>query len=250
LVRVATALLLALAWSSLAFCGPIHDLARKGDLNKIKALVKDHPELISSRDKSGNTPLHLAAFHGNPDVVAFLLANGADVNAKNNYPIFAPGDLEGMFGAHSANQTDPVILLTAHGVAFNTVSNGYTPLDLALFSFKHKDTVDMLLAKGADVNATAASGTTPLFWAIMRGQKDDVTLLLAKGANLNAKDAYENSMLHIAVRMGYRSIVELLLNKGADVNAKDQRGRTPFSYALEGTDETMIKLLRSHGAKE
>lgn len=248
--RLAALLLAAFALTSPAFCGPIHDAAQKGDLNKVKALVQGDAKLVSSKDKNGNTPLHLAAFHDHAAIAEFLLANGAEVNAKNSYPSFVPDDLEGMFASNDSNHKDPQDLLLAKGVDARASTNGYTALDLAMFSYNHKDVVDLLLAKGADVNAQAASGATPLFWAAMRGLKDDATLLLSKGANVNAVDAYGDSILHVAVRMDHANVVEILLAKGADVNAKDQRGFTPLYYAKANDFGKIADMLRKHGAHE
>jgi len=41
----AAVLLAMLAWSTLAFCGEIHDAARAGDLKKVEALLKGNPDL-------------------------------------------------------------------------------------------------------------------------------------------------------------------------------------------------------------
>jgi hypothetical protein len=60
------------------------DLTRVGDVEKVKALLVTNPELINSKDKSGETPLHWAALMDHKDVVLALLAYKADVNAKNN----------------------------------------------------------------------------------------------------------------------------------------------------------------------
>jgi len=38
-------------------CGEIHEAARDGDLQKVKALLKDNPELIVSVDRGCQTPL-------------------------------------------------------------------------------------------------------------------------------------------------------------------------------------------------
>jgi ankyrin repeat protein len=239
---------MALALSNPAFCGPIHDAARKGDVNKVKALLQSDPKLASEKDTQGNTPLHVAAFHSQMAVAQVLVDAGANVNAKNSFGAFTPGELGSILS--SSNHPDPVSLLTVRGVDTRDNANGYTPLDLALFSAKHKDIVALLIAKGADVNAMAASGTTPLFWAVLRGQKGDAQLLLDKGANVNAPDAYGDTVLDCALHLQYSSIIQLLVDKGADVNAKDQSEHRPLTYALQMDDHKWADLLRKHGAHE
>ncbi len=59
--RLAVVMLVALALCRPAFSGPIHDAARNGDLEKVRALLKDNPDLVFSKDDNGKTPLHMAA---------------------------------------------------------------------------------------------------------------------------------------------------------------------------------------------
>jgi len=145
LPRAAVALLVALSWSSLSFGGEIHDAATKGDLAKVKTLLKAKPALLSSRDdKTGRTPLHLAAYNNRKSVVEFLLASKADVNAKAN--------------------------------------DGRTPLhDAALTA--SKSIVELLLASKADVNAKANDHGTPLHYAAALHRNDVVELLRQHGGH-------------------------------------------------------------------
>ena len=248
-VRVLLTVALACAFAATGFAGPIHDAARKGDANKVKALLQQDPKLLSDKDKNGDTPLHLAALHGQVAVVQALLDAGADVNAKNNYGPFTPGDLWDKVLA-SNNHQDPVGVLNVHGEDTRYMQNGYTPLHLAVFSVKHKQIVEMLVNKGADVNAQPASGATPLFFAIIRDQKDDVQFLLDHGANVNTADAYGDTCLDMALRMQFSSIIPILIDKGADINAVDQSQHRPLSYALGMDDHKWADLLRKKGAHE
>ena len=67
-----------------------------------------------------------------------------------------------------------------------------------------------LLATRGDVN-----GQTPLCLSVHRGRRDIVELLIAKGADVNAKNKWGLSALDIAVILGHTEIVELLHKHGA-----------------------------------
>jgi ankyrin repeat protein len=54
----------------------IDEDARNGDLNFAYALLLDSPDLVSSKDFTGETPLHWAAFGGSKDVAELLRQHG------------------------------------------------------------------------------------------------------------------------------------------------------------------------------
>lgn len=241
-------MIVLLGASTTAFSSPIHDAARKGDVNKVKALLQSDPKLVGDRDKNGDTPLHVASLHGQVAVAQVLLDAGAEINARNNYGAFTPGDLWDVLG--SSNHKDPVSLLSVHGVDSQDMKNGYTPLHLAMFSVNHKKMVDLLVSKNADVNARAASGATPLFFAILRDQKDDAEILIGHGADVNAPDAYGDTILDLALHLQYGSMIQLLVDHGADVNALDQSQHRPLTYAMQMDDHKWADVLKKHGAHE
>ena len=106
----------------------------------------------------------------------------------------------------------------------------------------------LLIEKGADVNARAAKGMTPLAWAVYWDQKDKAELLIAKGANVNAKDDDGKTALHVAANWGKADLVRLLIAKGADVNAKDSACWTPLHWAAFEADGDTMDLLLAAGA--
>ena len=214
----AVALGLGLGSGSIARCGPIHVATVKGDEAAVVALLKQDPDLVASRDKFGNTALHLAALHNKVAIADLLLANGADVNARNTDTTRVPRNEDA----------------------------GETPLTLALQSYQHKEMVELLLTHGADANVMVY-GDTPLHRAVERDLPYDVELLLANGADPNAKGFNWQSPVHTAVFHGRNHILELLLDYGADPNVKDLGGHTPLFYAESSSNEKAVALLRAHG---
>jgi ankyrin repeat protein len=144
IIYLAALSLIMLSWSCPAFCGPIHDAAKDGDLEKAQKLLKDNPALISSKDDFGWTPLHLAATYGHKPAAQLLLDNKADINAKD--------------------------------------INGDTPLHLAAF-YGYKDVVELLLDNKAASNSKNSKGKTPLYSAAHNGHKDIADLLRKRGGH-------------------------------------------------------------------
>ncbi len=68
----------------------LRDAADKGNLARVKWLLKGHPDLVSNTSNRAWTPLYLAVVSGHKDVAEVLLANGADVNAAAACSCLAP----------------------------------------------------------------------------------------------------------------------------------------------------------------
>jgi ankyrin repeat protein len=148
--RITTVTLIALAWSSLACHSKrhsmteIHSAAWQGDLAKVKALLEDNPNLVSSKEIGGETPLHMTVLNGHWDVAKLLLTKKADVNARNE--------------------------------------RGTTPLHLAAQEGS-TSMVELLLANMADVNVKDSYGYTSLYYAVQSGRKNVAELLRRHGGH-------------------------------------------------------------------
>ena len=143
---------------------------RRGDAAYIGGCMRSGSNAL--RCMSRNTELN-----GHEDVVELLLANKADVNAKNN------DGQTSLELAASLGYADIVKTLLANNADVNTKDNdGQTPLHLAA-SGDHKDVVELLLANKADVNAKNNDGLTPLQLAEDPGFADVVELLRQHGGH-------------------------------------------------------------------
>ena len=69
------------ALKATAFASPIHDAALAGDVELVEMLIANDAD-VNARDVHGYTPLLLAIQEGNTDIAKVLIANGADVNAR------------------------------------------------------------------------------------------------------------------------------------------------------------------------
>jgi ankyrin repeat protein len=88
--------------------------------------------------------------------------------------------------------------------------------------------IELLLASGADANASDPTGETVLMAAARVGALDAVRALLDRRATVDARDpTFQQTALMIAVRENHPQVVRLLLERGAQVNAQTRTGEPP-----------------------
>ena len=209
------------------------DAAAQGDVAKVKEMLQADPSLAQSRDENGLSVILKAAYYGKRDVVEALLASGVRLN---------------LFEAAATGQTDRVrTLIEEDPAVVNAYSpDGFTPLSLAVF-FGHPETVDALLAAGAEVNAASRETMklTPLASAMATAQNEIARTLIAHGANVNAKGESDLTPLHTAAARGNIEAATLLLEHGADIGATTTDGKKPISYAEERNHPEMVEFLKN-----
>lgn len=184
-------------------------------------------------DAIGQTPLHRAAILRKTEMCRVLIANGADVNARDNF-----GDTP-LHWAHSAEVARVLIENGADLNAKNEIE------DTPLHSARSAQIAEVLIAAGANVNAKNRFCRTPLNTA----DGDDMkrALVLAGSEAVNS-DKFGSTPIHDAARWDEPEVVELLLSRCAMVDARDGDQATPLHYAASRGHTGVVRLLLSHGA--
>ncbi|XP_054707076.1 protein fem-1 homolog B-like [Uloborus diversus] len=113
----------------------------------------------------------------------------------------------------------------------------------------HFNVVKLLITRGADVNHTTKTNSTPLRGACFEGRLDIIQYLVENGANIHKANKYNNTCLMIACYRGHLDVVTYLLSKQADPDAKAHCGATALHFASEHGHLNIVKKLLEHGAK-
>ena len=240
--RGRSVLLLALACvliAPLPVCaGDIHEAVAEGQFDVVKSLIEKDPDLVSSRNAAGDTPLYLAAWHGQAAMVEYFLAHGAQVEDRCD---------SGETVLHAAvirSRKDIVELLIRRGVEVDSLSRrSYGPLHMV----NDSAILDILLSRKPDLNLKNWEGRTPLHNAIRHFGPSDVVKLLDRGAAVDAVDSFGTTPLHIAA---YKDpeVLQLLIRRGAPLNPADKHGKTPLHHAVMWTRPDALKILLAAGA--
>jgi ankyrin repeat protein len=192
---------------------------------------------VSSLDAYGESPLHIAARHGYPEIVKILLDANADINAKSGHS----GDMTPIHLAIINGHTEVVEMLIKAGADLNDRGRyaQVSPLLLAAFLGRH-EFINTLLNSSADIRGTISGvGETAIMRALTSAEAIRmIKSLVAAGINVNAADRDGRTALHYAlshVELSFdqcKLILELLFEAGADVNVRCQvTGNTPLHDA-------------------
>ncbi len=147
--------------------------AALGHRDQVRQRLAEDPAGATARTADGFTALHLAAFFGDDDTVATLLAAGAD-------PASVAGNPMRVTSLHSA---------VAH---------------------RNRASVRCLLEAGTPVDAQQAAGYTALHAAAQHGDGEMVRLLLDHGADLGVRDDQGRTAADHATGAGHTVLAELL----------------------------------------
>ncbi|MEI7514430.1 MAG: ankyrin repeat domain-containing protein [Betaproteobacteria bacterium] len=171
-----------------------------------------------------------------------LLQRGFDANTIN------PEGLHGLVLAiREPSPRATQALLDAPGIAVEVrTSQDESPLMLAALAGMN-GVCERLIALNADVNKT---GWTPLHYAASRSHTETVRLLLAHFAYVDAESPNRTTPLMMAAMYGDTATVQALLDAGADPGLRNDKDMSAVDFALQSGNEDSARLIAQYLAKQ
>lgn len=234
-------------------------LCRNGDIHLANVCLHSGAKINMACGNLKRTPLLLAAYNRDVQMVKFLLQAGAspDVMDQWNYTplMYAaihndPNEVEQMFVELVRADSDVNFGATLNNSSESEVDGRASDLP-AIDHFS-----DGMYITYVREPLGAVSGTA-LHMAVQNPNlpSDVVEILLRAGADVNAKNLYGHTPLfgplldiYYDFHCNIQSHTELLLKHGADVNVGDCRGWTPCHYVAQRGSTACIELLLRAGA--
>jgi ankyrin repeat protein len=201
-------------------------LIQAGATAEIATDLEADPALIEARDPHGVSALLWSVYSGQPIVRDYLLAQMATRGiVLDVFEAAAVGDVLRLEDILTA---DP-------GAAHAFSGDGWTPLHLAA-AFGTPQAVDMLLQHGAQVDAWSqnAARNQPLHAVVALSRiPETIHLLLAHGANPNATQAGGFTPLFSVANANRRDLAEILIRNGAHAHHRSDLDKTAIDFARE-----------------
>lgn len=212
------------------------DAVRENDGERVRQLLRGDPDLLEEPARTvtdGSSPILEALYRGAGDALRALLEPGPELDV---HEAAALGDVERL-GSLLEAEPDRLSALSP---------DGWTPLHLACF-LDRPEAVLLLLERSAPVDATSrnATGNRPLHAALAGGARREVVeALLESGAEVDARAGGGYTPLHLAASRGASDLVELLLERGGDPTARSEDGATPAEIAQKRDHPEVAERLR------
>lgn len=217
-------------------------LAASGGYVRIIELLLHSGAEINSRtgSKLGISPLMLAAMNGHKDAVLTLLDMGADINAQIETNRNTALTLACFQGRHEVVS----LLVDRRANVEHRAKTGLTPL-MEAASGGYAEVGKVLLDKGSDPNAppVPSSRDTALTIAADKGHLRFCELILSRGAIVDARNKKGNTSFWLACNGGFLDVAKLLVQHGAAIDAVDNRNITPLMAAFRRGHVKVVKWL-------
>ena len=274
---VVSCLCLIAAWSTRS---PRVDIllfqaTRVGDTKIVLEALKKGANIVA-RDGAGKTPLLIAAWCNQRNVVRLLIEKGADIHApcgkvvddmdtplKRAAYCFDIKTFELFLSKVPDEKTrnlywEKFLAAAVFGKKRELINSliereqepkkRQSILDrglLSAFFYENEELIQFFLKKGANIDGGKKDGLPAIIFALSKSRFSMLKSLVKHGANVNACDDKGKTALMYALELYNAELVELLLKKGSDAYQKDTQGVSALYNALL-QNGSMVDVILKH----
>ena len=222
----------------------LHQAIQNENVYIVKLLLQNGAD-PQYRDNEGNSPLWIAVYLGNIDIVSLLLTIRGDL----------VGEMEGVKPLLNIAVAQPNYEIVKALLDMNADVNrmdeyGDTPLLSAIRDndgrsesdkYEYLAIISLLVDRGAEPIRNYA-GRGPVHRSILQNNIKALELLISKSRSfLEETDSFSGSTpLHLASRIGNVEIVKIILEEGPEINSTDEIGYTALHHVVKGVAHTFL----------
>jgi hypothetical protein len=201
-VLLASCLLAAPLWAEVPDPITFGYAVERGDLRKVRGWLDEglSPEYQAAHIGTG---LMVAAWYGHIEMMALFVERGADLRRSNR------NGEQALQLAAWGGHLEAVKWLIEHGAPLEREDKQWGALHYAVFN-GHEKVVSDLMARGANVNARAPNGATPLMLAAREGHERLARVLLEAGANTRSESDWGDTALTMAMRYNHLRLAKMI----------------------------------------
>ena len=222
---------------------PLMIAAWRDEIDIVRLLLSQGED-VNVRSEDGHTALSRASWKGHLNIVDVLLQAGAEINVSDDANT-SPFILAAKYG----HKEVVLRLIQKYINQYGAISFFDRALNTAP-SPEYGEIVEIMVDAGIVLKLEENKQISPslLLTAAFNGKIKLVETLLRHGADINVIDETGRTPLMLSAKTGHKEVVEHLLQKNAKVDIQDKQGHTAISLAGHSGNLEIVVLLINAGS--